>query len=339
MDSLMQLTRFDDRASYLYLERGHIEQEAKSVAYVTRPQRREASDEVGGSDQEALEHEELAQGEERRVPIPAASLALLLLGPGTTITHKAVCNLADCNCTVVWCGEQGVRYYAHGRGGTHFSANLIHQAALASNERTRRAVVIRMYERRFGETIAPGTHIQQIRGKEGYRVRAAYKRLAEEHGVEWTGRQFDPQDWGSGDPLNRALSAASACLNGVVHAAILSAGYSAALGFVHTGKMLSFVYDIADLYKVDQIVPIVFRTVAESDRNVERRVRHACRDFFSETRFLDRVIPDIRAVLEGESDDGDDSGARPGQPAGRSEQMDDRTQGRDLPRPHDRPHP
>lgn len=305
MDSLMQLTRFQDRLSYLYLEKGHIEQDSKSIAYVT---------------------------EKRRTPIPAADLALLMLGPGTTITHQAVCNLADCNCTVVWCGEQGVRFYCHGRGGTHFSANLLHQAALASNLRTRRQVVVRMYEKRFGETIDPNTHIQAIRGKEGYRVRSAYQSYASQYGVNWTGRDYDSQNWMRGDPLNRALSAASACLNGIVHAGIVSAGYSAAIGFVHTGKMLSFVYDIADLYKVSEIVPLVFQTVAASDQGVESRVRLGCRDLFRRTRFLERLLPDIREVLYGR----DDSGACANEPAGGSESLDDRAEGRDLPWPHDR---
>ena len=308
MDNLMQLTRFQDRLSYLYLEKGHVEQEAKSVAYVT---------------------------EKKRVPIPAADLALLMLGPGTTITHKAVCNLADCNCTVVWCGEEGVRFYCHGRGGTHFSANLLQQAALASNPRTRRAVVVRMYEKRFGEKIDPDTHIQAVRGKEGYRVRNAYQQCAAKHGLQWSGRNYNPHAWSRSDPLNRALSAASACLNGIVHAGVVSAGYSAAVGFVHTGKMLSFVYDVADLYKVDRIVPLVFQTVAESDQNVERRVRLACRDLFRKTRFLERLLPDIREVLHGS----DDSGTCADQPAGGSQSLDDRTEGRDLPWPHDRPDP
>ncbi len=308
MDSLLQLTRFQDRLTYLYLEKGHIEQDAKSIAYVT---------------------------EKQRVPVPAADLALLMLGPGTTITHKAICNLADCNCTVVWCGEEGVRFYCHGRGGTHFSANLLRQAALACNARSRRQVVNRMYEKRFGEIIEPETRIEAVRGKEGYRVRAAYQACAKQYGLEWSGRNYDPHTWNSGDPLNRALSAASACLNGIVHAGVVSAGYSAAIGFVHTGKMLSFVYDVADLYKVSEIVPLVFQTVADSDQKVESRVRQACRDLFRQTRFLDRVLPDIREVLHGR----DDTGKSAAEPAGGSESLDDRTQGRDIPRPHDRPNP
>jgi CRISPR-associated protein Cas1 len=305
MENLFQLTRFADRLSYLYLEKGHIEQDAKSVAYVT---------------------------EKERVPIPAADLALLMLGPGTTITHRAICNLADCNCTVVWCGEEGVRFYCHGRGGTHFSAHLLKQAALASNLRTRRKVVVRMYEKRFGESIDADTHIQAIRGKEGYRVRAAYQKCAAQHGLEWKGREYDPRNWSYGDPLNRALSAASACLNGVVQAGIVSAGYSTAIGFIHTGKMLSFVYDIADLYKVAEIVPLVFQTVAKSGQNVENRVRAECRELFHKRRFLERLLSDIEKVLYGR----DDSGARSSESAGGLESLDDRTEGRDIPWPHDR---
>jgi CRISPR-associated protein Cas1 len=305
MDNLLQLTRFQDRLSYLYLERGHIEQEATSIAYVT---------------------------ENGRIPIPAADLALLMLGPGTTITHRAICNLADCNCTVVWVGEEGVRFYCAGRGGTHFSANLLHQAALSCDLRARRAVVVRMYEKRFAEKLESGLHIQVIRGKEGYRVRSAYERLSREYGVVWEGRNYDPDSWGEADPLNRAISAGSACLNGLVQAAIVSAGYSTALGFVHTGKMLSFVYDIADLYKVDLIVPLAFRVVAESDESVESRVRQACRDIFRGNGLMSRIVPDIREVLGGDID----RGAGVGDVTGGSESMDDRTAGRDIPWQHDR---
>jgi CRISPR-associated protein Cas1 len=305
MDSLMQLTRFEDRLSYLYLEKGHIEQDQKSVAYVT---------------------------ENDWVPIPAADLALLMLGPGTTITHRAVCNLADCNCTVVWCGDQGVPFYAHGRGGTHFSANLLRQVALAANRKTRSQVVRRMYEKRFGQPVEPGASLPAIRGKEGYRVRAAYQRAAAEFGVPWEGRRYDANNWEGGDPLNRALSAGSACLNGLVHAGIVSAGYCAAVGFIHTGKMLSFVYDVADLYKIDLVVPIAFEAVAQKVPALERQVRLRCRDALQKARLLERLLPDIREVLYGR----DDTGAGAGEPAGGSESLDDRAEGRNLPWSHDR---
>ena len=93
------------------------------------------------------------------------------------------------------------------------------------------------------------------------------------------------------------MSAANSCLYGICHAAIVSAGFSPALGFIHTGKMLSFVYDVADLYKTEITVPVAFRAAAEGQGQLERRVRITCRDQFVSTRLLERIIPDIQAAL------------------------------------------
>lgn len=308
MNDLTELTRFSDRLSFLFLEKGHIEQHQTSVAYVT---------------------------EKETVPIPAASLALLMLGPGTTITHAAIHNLADCNCLVVWCGEEGARFYSSGRGGTYQADKLLRQAEAYCNPRTRAAVVRRMYEKRFAQPLQPGLTLAQIRGREGYRVRNACRQAAQRFNVKWDGRSYDPGNWNAADPVNRALSAANACLHGLAHAAILTAGYSPAIGFIHTGKALSFVYDIADLYKVDMIVPMVFELIACSERDVEQRARADCRELFQDSRLLERILPDIEEVLHGRPD----SGAGAAGPQGGPEPVDDRTEERDLPRPHDRPPP
>ena len=308
MDDLTQLTRFGDRLTFLYLEKGHIEQHLRSIAYVT---------------------------EQESIPIPAASLALLMLGPGTTITHAAVKNLADCNCLVAWCGDEGTRFYSHGRGGTYQADKLLRQAELYCNQRTRAQVVRRMYEKRFGQLVDASLTIEQVRGREGYRVRNAYREAAERFGLKWEGRNYDPSDWNKADPLNRALSAANACLHGIVQAGIITAGYSSAIGFIHTGKALSFVYDIADLYKVSMIVPMVFEVVSQSDKGVEGRARMACRDLFHRERLLERILPDIEEVLYGRLDPGEGSP----EPAGRPESLDDRAEGRDLPRPYNSPPP
>lgn len=308
MDDLTQLTRFGDRLTFLYLEKGHIEQHLRSIAYVT---------------------------EQESIPIPAASLALLMLGPGTTITHAAIKNLADCNCLVAWCGEEGTRFYSHGRGGTYQADKLLRQAELYCNQRSRAQVVRRMYEKRFGQLVDANLTIEQVRGREGYRVRNAYREAAERFGLKWEGRNYDPSDWNAADPLNRGLSAANACLHGVVHAGIITAGYSPAIGFIHTGKALSFVYDVADLYKVALIVPLVFEVVSRSDQTVEQRTRIACRDMFCRTRLLERILPDVDEVLHGRADLGEGASESPGGP----QSLDDRAEGRDLPRPHDRPPP
>jgi CRISPR-associated protein Cas1 len=109
--------------------------------------------------------------------------------------------------------------------------------------------------------------------------------------------EVSEHDWRTADMANRCLSAATACLYGVTEAAVLAAGYSPAIGFLHTGKTLSFVYDIADLVKFEIVVPIAFRVAASKTDNPERDVRHACRNEFKKQRTLGRLIPMIDHVL------------------------------------------
>lgn len=268
---LNELPRVRDSLSYLYVEHGRIDQDAKSVAL----------------------HD--ANG---KTPIPCASLTTLMLGPGTTITHAAIRTLADSGCLVLWTGEEGVRFYAQGLGETRSARRLLTQARLWSNPESRLRVVFRMYQMRFEEDLHPSTTLRQVRGKEGIRVRETYARLSRETGVEWQGRSYRRDRWGSADPINRALSAANSCLYGICHAAIVSAGYSPSLGFIHTGKMLSFVYDVADLYKTETAMPAAFRTVAAGETgNIESAVRRTCRDYFRQTRLLSRIVSDIGQVL------------------------------------------
>ena len=271
LQDLHILPKLRDGLSFVYLEHGKIERTQHAVEFF---------DAHGG-----------------RTLVPTAALAVLMLGPGTSITHDAVKVLAENGSLVCWGGEQGVRFYAQGLGETRKAYHLLKQAELASDPAKRIQVVLRMYRHRFGEQLHPEHSLEQIRGFEGVRVREAYAKASRESGVAWNGRKYDRSNWGAGDPINRALSTANACLNGLCHAAIVSGGYSPALGFIHTGKQLSFVYDIADLYKVDVTVPLAFRLVAESKEKLETRVRHACRDAFRENRLLDRLIPDIDALL------------------------------------------
>ena len=122
--------------------------------------------------------------------------------------------------------------------------------------------------------------------------------LARQHGVEWRRRACDVADWGAGDVPNRRLSAATACRHGLTEAAVLAAGYSPAIGFLHTGRPLSFVYDIADLWKPQTVAPEAFRVAGLAQKGrlsmpVERAVRQACRDAFRRSGLLARIIPQI----------------------------------------------
>lgn len=232
-----------------------------------------------------------------RTHIPVGSITTIFLEPGTRVTHAAVKLAAYVGCLLIWVGEAGVRLYAAGSPGGARADRLLYQAKLALDDALRLKVVKKMYEVRFGEKPPERRSVQQLRGIEGARVKALYRTLASQYGVSWKRRKYRPDDWDDSDPVNKALSAATASLYGICEAAILAAGYAPAIGFIHTGKPQSFVYDIADIFKFDTVVPIAFREAKKKPPNVERAVRLACRDSFRETKILKRIIPMIEEVL------------------------------------------
>jgi CRISPR-associated protein Cas1 len=267
---LQDLPRFSDGWTFLYVDKVRIERDALAIALV---------DESG------------------TVPVPAASLSALILGPGTTVTHAAMLALAESGCSVIWSGEGGARFYAGGIGETRRGTNAMAQATAWADPSLHLEVIKRMYRIRFPEPPPEGATLEQLRGFEGVRVREAYAEASRRTGVAWTGRAYRPGNWNAADPVNRALSAANACLYGLCHAAIVATGFVPALGFIHTGKMLSFVYDVADLYKVETTIPVAFDATACGTERLEARVRRQVRDKLLEARLLDRIVPDIQRVL------------------------------------------
>ena len=261
-----------DRVSMMFVAYGRID--VKDGAFVV-------VDEVNGE----------------RMHIPVGSVACIMLEPGTRVSHAAVKLAAVTGTLLIWVGEAGVRLYASGQPGGARSDKLLYQAKLALDPDLRLKVVRRMFELRFGEPAPERRSVDQLRGIEGARVRKIYELMAKQHGVPWKGRRYDPKEWDKSDVINQCLSAATACLYGVTEAAVLAAGYAPAVGFVHSGKPLSFVYDIADLFKFDTVVPVAFRIAASKPVAPDRAVRVACRDVFRQSKLLKRIIPAIEDVL------------------------------------------
>ena len=279
---LQDLPQVKDRLTFLYLERCQLSRQDSAITVL---------------DEEGIIH------------IPAAAISVLLLGPGTTVTHRAMELIGDAGVSVVWVGERGVRYYAGGRPLTHRSGLLIRQAALVSDKKQHLQVVRKMYQLRFpGEDISQLT-LPQLRGREGARVREVYRRASEEWGVEWNGRVYDPEDFSAGDAVNQALSAGHVCLYGLAHAVIAAIGCAPGLGFVHVGHEKSFVYDVADLYKAEVTIPIAFEIAAEQPEDLPAVVRRRVRDAMVEQHILERMVHDIKYLLsDGEalSEDGNE---------------------------------
>lgn len=232
-----------------------------------------------------------------RTQIPVGSVACLMLEPGARVSHAAVVLAARVGCLLIWVGEAGVRLYAAGQPGGARSDRLLYQAKLALDPEARLKVVQKMYEIRFNGPVPSHFSVEQLRGMEGARVREMYVQIGNQNGIVWKGRGYDHTEWESGDISNRCLSSATACLYGICEAAILAAGYAPAIGFIHSGKPQSFVYDIADLFKFETVVPVAFRVAAKNPADPERMVRLGCRDMFRETRLLRKIIPAIETVL------------------------------------------
>ena len=273
MEDLHLLPKLRDSLSYLYIEHAVIERDKSAL---------------------------LVLQETGRTTVPIANLCVLLLGPGTSLTHAAMVLLAENGTSAVWVGQDGNKFYAQGTGETRRGIHLLRQAELVSNPETRLRVVMRMYEIRFGYILDPGLTIEQSRGTEGARGKNAYAEASRKYNVEWKGRNYDRSNWTNADPVNRALSAANALLNGVCHAAIVSGGYSPGLGFLHTGLQLSFVYDVADLYKTRFTIPAAFYSASQGEHHIEKRTREICRELFRQEKLLRQILPDIDRLLDTE---------------------------------------
>lgn len=267
---LHELPKLRDSISYVYLERAIIEQENASIIAIRE----------GG-----------------RIPIPIAATTCLLLGPGTSITHAAIRAAAENGCMVEWCGDRVERFYAAGLGETRNSANLLRQAKLCMDSELHLAVVRKMYDIRFPKINTEQLTLEQIRGLEGIRVKESYKLESKRTGVKWTGRQYKLVEWEGADDINRALSQANAILYSICQGAIISLGYSPGLGFIHTGKMMSFVYDIADLYKTETTIPAAFEAVRDNTGDLEAKVRLYIRQKISRANVLKRIAVDISRIF------------------------------------------
>lgn len=237
-----------------------------------------------------------------RTHIPVGGFACLMLEPGTRISHAAVVLAARAGTLLVWVGEAGVRLYASGQPGGARADRLLWQARLALDEDARLKIVRKMFELRFSERAPERRSVDQLRGIEGVRVRKLYELIAKQHGATWNRRAYDRADWNATDISNRCLSAATSCIYGLAEAAVLAAGYAPAIGFLHTGKPLSFVYDMADIFKFETVVPTAFLIAGRAakgrlDIPLESAVRRECRDVFRRTKLLDRLIPTIEEVL------------------------------------------
>lgn len=279
---LPELPRVTDRITFLYLE--HVKLTRVDSAIV-------ATDERGSA------------------TIPVVLISVLLIGPGSDITHRAMELLGDSGTSVIWVGEYGIKQYAHGRALTHSDSMLMQQAKLVSNVRSRVVIARQMYHMRWPDEDVSQTSMAELRGREGSRMRKLYVSESKRTGVPWTGRQYKVGAPTDATPINQALTTAHQALYGLSYSVIVAFGCSPGLGFVHTGHDLSFVYDFADLYKATVTIPIAFEVVSKlkPDDDIAIIVRHAVRDAFVRTKLIKQMATDLQSLFGADSITASDS--------------------------------
>lgn len=273
---LNELGRIQDRISFLYLEHAQVNRQDSAVT---------VTDQRG------------------TVFVPSAMVSVLLLGPGVDVTHRAMELIGETGMAVVWVGEHGVRQYAHGRALGHSSRFLEQQAKLVSNRRTRVAVARKMYQMRFPKEDVSKLTMQQLRGKEGARVRRVYLEQSKKTNVPWDRREYKVDSFDSSTPINKALTAAHQALYGLSCSVIVALGASPGLGFVHTGHDMSFVYDFADLYKAKYSIPVAFEMTAKHGNNdIVDWTRRGMRDVFANGKLVVQMVRDLKSLLDIDDD-------------------------------------
>ena len=272
--TLAMLPRVSDQLSFVYLNRVRIERDDNGVHAVFRTE---------------------ARGVER-VYLPTASIAAVFLGPGTSITQPASAQILKDGGVIVLSGEAGAHFHgaiAHNALTTKW---LHLQAKQWADDDARAEVARRLYTLRFtDESLIADKTIDQLRGMEGHRVKNAYRKMSQRYGIPFK-RAYNPQDFEESDPVNQALTTANHLLYGIVHSTLVAIGASPALGFIHTGSQYSFVYDIADLYKIEIAVPLAFASANNQDPPAA--VRRAMRKEMRAFQLTRRIVVDVQHVLD-----------------------------------------
>lgn len=263
------MVRVEDKCTFLYLDRCKIVQDELSVA---------------------------AYKDSKKIVIPLAAINVLLLGPGTSITQSAMRNVVSAGCTALWCGDNVNYIYATGMCNSDYSKNLIIQAKCYSDREKHLSIVRRMYQARYQDTNLSKFSLEQMRGMEGKRMKAAYEKAAIDNNIQWNGRVYDQDDWDNQDSVNQMLSVGNNILYSICHAAVIAFGFSPGLGFIHNGGSRSFVFDIADLYKERCIIPAAFKVAAEKGSDIEL-MRKACRESFYENKLMKCIANDLSGLF------------------------------------------
>lgn len=273
-----------DRAGLLYLARGALTARDGTLAFVQGP--------TTGAD--ALTPGDYA--------IPLQAVSMILLGPGSTVSHDALRLLAHARTALAAVGEDGVRLYTAPPLIPDRSGLARLQARLWADDGMRIMIARRMYAMRLAEVL-PHAELDVLRGIEGARMKESYRLAAEAVGIAWNGRHYDRGDPAAADLPNQALNHAASAVEAAAAIAVAATATIPQLGFIHEDPGQSFVLDIAALYRAEIILPCAFRAARRvRDRpseNIERVTRRLTGEALAREQVIPAMIERIKRLIEG----------------------------------------
>lgn len=268
-----------DRHGVIYLDRGRLEVEDGCLRFVT----------AGGGALDAGDYQ-----------LPHQSVSIVLIGPGSSVTHDALRILAAHGCALAAVGTSGVRFYTAPPLLPDTSALARRQVMLWSRPNERLAVARAMYTLRFGEEVKART-LDMLRGMEGARLKRLYELTAQKFGVSWNGRRYDRNNPNAADLPNQAINHAASAVEAAAAIAVAATATIPQLGFIHEDSGQSFVLDVADLVRHDVTLPIAFgaakHVMRHRDDNLERVVRTKEAELLTSARVISRMIDEIKSLI------------------------------------------
>ena len=273
-----------DRAGLLWLSRGALTARDGTLSFERGPQ--------------VTENDPLEPG---HYAIPFQGISMILLGPGSTVSHDALRLLARHGTALAAVGEDGVRCYTAPPLIADRSGLARRQARAWADTDTRLHIARRMYAWRMGEVL-PHSDIAVLRGIEGARMKETYRLMAMQIGVDWRGRRYDRARPTENDLPNQALNHAVSAVEAAAAIAVSATATLPQLGFIHEDSGQSFVLDVADLFRDSVTIPVAFRSakkvMGDARGNLERVTRRECGRTLSRERTIHKMIERIKALFD-----------------------------------------
>ena len=234
--------------------------------------------------------------------IPFQTLSMILLGPGSTVSHDALRLMARHGTAVIAVGEDGVRCYTAPPLMPDTSDIARRQMrAWGDSEGSRITIARKMYALRLGEVL-PHQSLDALRGIEGARMKRTYQTLAQRYGITWQGRRYDRVNPVAADIPNQAINHASVAVTAAAVIAVIAVGAIPQLGFIHEHSGEAFALDIADLFRDTVLLPAALKSakavIDNPKLDIERHTRRTTGEMLRTEHVIPKMIDLIKTLFD-----------------------------------------